>query len=107
MFLIIYSDIMWPNSGQQPPSQGALSVVTTVWGVTQTTQSGPFSQNPNAAPGFTNTNTTMSGTPYTNQQQQQVFQGNPQMQKPGQYGNPQAMVYNRGQANAVYNTRTK
>ncbi|XP_060076777.1 zinc finger MIZ domain-containing protein 1-like isoform X1 [Ylistrum balloti] len=70
------------NQGQ--PGQ-ALSVVTTVWGTTQSTQSGPFQHN---TPGYTNT--TMSTTNYT--QQPQGF--NTQMQK-GNYSNPQNIPFRR------------
>lgn len=41
--------MMWGNSqvhGPGPQPAGSLSVVTTVWGVTSTSQSGPYSQNP-------------------------------------------------------------
>ncbi|XP_078316465.1 zinc finger MIZ domain-containing protein 1-like isoform X2 [Crassostrea virginica] len=67
-----------PNGGWMPGNQGppGLSVVTTVWGMTQSTQSGPFNHN---TPGSGYTNTTMSSTNYT--QQPQGFTGN-QMQKP-------------------------
>ncbi len=88
------------NPGVQPGQQ-ALSVVTTVWGVTQSSQSGPFNQNPQNGPAFTNT-TMSGGTPYT---QQQSFPGNP-MQKPGNpyNGHPQGMPnYNRSNSAPVYN----
>ena len=57
--------------GNQGPPGQSLSVVTTVWGMTQSTQSGPFNHN---TPGSGYTNTTMSGTNYT--QQPQGFPGN-------------------------------
>lgn len=51
------------QQGQHPGGQ-SLSVVTTVWGLSQTTQSGPFIQNTNGTgPGFTTTS--MSTTPYS------------------------------------------
>ncbi len=72
------------HGGNMAPGQ-ALSVVTTVWGVTNTSQSGPFNQNPGGGGGQAFTNTTMSGgTPYTPQQQ---GYGNP-MQKGGPAGGP-------------------
>ena len=74
------------NPGMQP--QQALSVVTTVWGVSNSSQSGPFIQNPNNGPAFTNT-TMSGGTPYT---QQQGY-GNP-MQKGGPAGGPVVNPYN-------------
>ena len=74
------------NPGMQP--QQALSVVTTVWGVTNSSQSGPFNQNPGNGPAFTNT-TMSGGTPYT---QQQGY-GNP-MQKGGPAGGPVVNPYN-------------
>ena len=73
-----------PGQQQGAPQGPGLSVVTTVWGVTQTTQSGPLNHNP-SAPNFTNT--TMSTTPYSQQQQQQGFPGN-HMQKQQIYCNP-------------------
>ncbi|XP_046360249.1 zinc finger MIZ domain-containing protein 1-like isoform X2 [Haliotis rufescens] len=68
-----------PNGGWGAPNQPGLSVVTTVWGVTQTTQSGPFTHS-TPTPGFTNT--TMTATGYS--QPQQGFPGNG-MQKAPQY----------------------
>ncbi|KAJ8318285.1 hypothetical protein KUTeg_003376 [Tegillarca granosa] len=73
----------WAPNNQGQPGQ-SLSVVTTVWGMTNSTQSGPFTHN---TPGFTNT-TMSSTTNYT--QQAQGFPGN-QIQKPP-YG-PQGMPY--------------
>lgn len=83
-----------PGGGGQPPH---LSVVTTVWGQTQTTQSPPFNQGPNPA-GFTNT--TMSTTPYT--QQPPGFNGPPH--KPNYQGatSPTMSNYNRLASNANY-----
>ncbi|XP_064594585.1 zinc finger MIZ domain-containing protein 1-like isoform X2 [Liolophura sinensis] len=77
-----------PNDANSAWNVGnqSLSVVTTVWGVTQTTQSGPVTH---STPGYTNT--TMSTTPYT--QQPMGFPGNG-MQK-GPYGNPPNMPYRR------------
>lgn len=102
------------TGGQPQPSGPGLSVVTTVWGVTQTTQSGPFSQQTPTAPGFTNT--TMSTTsPYNQGQPQGTTQsvGGPypsaqQMQKPGVYngGQPGMGAYNRP-GSAPYNNRPK
>jgi len=71
----------WLGGNQGQPGQ-ALSVVTTVWGTTQSTQSGPFVHNP---PGFTNT--TMSTTNYT--------QANPQMQKAPYSNGPQNIPFRR------------
>ena len=84
---------IWPPENQPPPQTGqVLSVVTTVWGNTQTTQSGPANQNPN----FPNyTNTTMSSVQNYNPAQQQPQHGyNQPMQKPGLGGYPgQGMPY--------------
>ncbi len=88
--------LSWQQQGQGQQPQQSLSVVTTVWGLAQTTQSGPFNQNP-GVPNFTNT--TMSSTAYS--QQQQGFPGNQPMQKQP-YGNPQNMQYQR-QNSAPYN----
>ena len=80
-FLCICSD---PNVGWQGQHAGggagpqqSLSVVTTVWGVTPTTQTTPYNH---TTPAGYNTNTTMSNNSYT-----QLPQGYPanQMQKPG------------------------
>ena len=81
---------MWGGgAGQQNGAhhpQGSLSVVTTVWGVTQATQSGPFNQSQGNA-GYSNTNTTMSSTPYTqppayHMSHMKNSYGNPQGQGP-------------------------
>ncbi|XP_041363895.1 zinc finger MIZ domain-containing protein 1-like isoform X2 [Gigantopelta aegis] len=64
-----------PNSGQP-----GLSVVTTVWGVTPTTQTAPFTHN-TPGPGFTNT--TMSGTHFS--QQPQGFPGTAGINKGAPY----------------------
>lgn len=71
---------MWVGGGQGGGPQAAgLSVVTTVWGVTQTTNTGPtYNQNPNV-PAYTNTTMSQSSTPHT---QQPGFMGNHPMQKP-------------------------
>lgn len=79
----------WPTGNQGGQTPQSLSVVTTVWGVTQTTQSGPFTH---STPGYTNT--TMSTPNYT--QQPQSFAGG-QMQKAA--FNQQTMPYRRDSAN--------
>ena len=80
---------MWGGGGQgNGPQAAGLSVVTTVWGVTQTTNTGPtYNQNPNV-PAYTNT--TMSSTPHT---QQPGYTGNhgPMPNKPYGPGGPQGM----------------
>ena len=77
----LFSDPNVGWQGNQGGPQQSLSVVTTVWGVTPTTQTVPYNH---TTPGGYNTNTTMSSTNYT--QPPQGFPGN-QMQKPG-YENP-------------------
>jgi len=82
-YLYTFSD---PNVGWQGQPGGggpqqSLSVVTTVWGVTPTTQTTPYNHTTSSA---YNTSTTMSNTNYT--QPPQGFLGN-QMQKPGYEGN--------------------
>lgn len=84
--LFSFSNFSDPNVGWQGQHGGAgpqqsLSVVTTVWGVTPTTQTTPYNH---TTPGGYNTNTTMSNTSYT--QPPQGFPGN-QMQKPGYESN--------------------
>ena len=73
------------GGGGGPPQQ-SLSVVTTVWGVTPTTQTTPYNH---TTPGGYNTNTTMSNTNYT--QPPQGFPGN-QMPKQG-YENTAGGLY--------------
>lgn len=75
----------WCPGNQGQPGQG-LSVVTTVWGMTNTTQTAPFNHQ---TPGYT---TTMSSTNYT--QQPQGFQVNSSLQK-GQYNPPNNIPYRR------------
>jgi len=86
MILYYYSDGMWGQGQEQGPQQ--LSVVTTVWGVTHTTQTAPFNQNP-GAPGYTNT--TMSTPNYA--QQPQGFPGNHMQKSPYNHGPAQAAPY--------------
>ena len=95
------------GGGQQPPHQGqpGLSVVTTVWGVTPSTQSGPFNQPP-TGPGYTNT-TMATPTPYNSTSSTGgVPPNNPSGFPAAQMGknfNPQAgMGYNRS-GSAPYN----
>ena len=94
---------MWGGGGQGGGPQAAgLSVVTTVWGVTQTTNTGPtYNPHPNQ-PAYTNT--TMSSTPHT---QQPGFMGNhgPMPNKP--YGGPQGMPGCVRGPTPNYNTRPK
>ena len=92
------------GGGQQPaPHQGqpGLSVVTTVWGVSPSTQSGPFNQQP-TGPVFTNT-TMATSEPYNSTSSAQAnaagFPSVPMGKSFNQQGN---MIYNR-QGSGPYN----
>lgn len=91
------SDGMWGGPGSGGPQGGQppqLSVVTTVWGVTQTTQTGPYNQNP-TAPSYTNT--TMSATQNSFTSAQPGFPG----PNPGMGGGPKGFNHQGGGAGGM------
>ncbi|XP_074647800.1 zinc finger MIZ domain-containing protein 1-like isoform X2 [Tubulanus polymorphus] len=104
----------WQGGGPGPGQQQSLSVVTTVWGVTSSTNSGPFNHAP---PNAAYTNTTMANNggnygpqppqniPSNNQLQKPPY--NPQMQMPpGGYRPREAAPYSRPISRGSYHPPT-